>query len=311
MTDHHSLPSQPPTSGSQSPVTILLTAYREAATAGAAIAALLPQLPAGGELLVVCPDAETTAVVQQYAAQDSRVRHVADPGRGKPTALTIGLAAARGEAIIFSDGDVVVAPGAVAALLAVLEDAQVGAVSGRPLSSSPRHTMLGYWSHLLVNAAHRERLRRARAGDFLVCSGYLFAARKAALPPIPPDALAEDAVISHRVAEQGLRVGYAPEAIVYVKYPDSYADWLRQKVRSAGGYAQVYVRRSPVRMRSARLEARYGAALAWRFPRTWRERWWTVLLFAARLHLWLLIFWRVRVQKRPFADLWQRIESTK
>lgn len=292
-------------------LTVLITAFREPKTIGAAIAAFLPQLPTDGEVVVVCPDAETTAVVHQVTTQDERVRHVADPGHGKPSALTVGLQAARGDIIIFSDGDVVVAPGAVNALLAALRNNQVGAVSGRPVSSNPRHTMLGYWSHLLVHSAHRERLRRHQGGEFIVCSGYLFAARKALLPPIPPDALAEDAVISHRIAEQGYRVGYAPGARVTVKFPTNYADWLQQKVRSAGGYAQEYIRRSPLKMRSARLEMTRGAALAWRFPRTWRERWWTLLLFAARLHLWLLIFWRVRVKKRPFADLWQRVESTK
>lgn len=292
-------------------LTVLITAFREPKTIGSAIAAFLPQLPTDGEVVVVCPDAETTAVVHQFTTQDDRVRHAADPGHGKPAALTIGLQAARGDIIIFSDGDVVVAPGAVDALLAALRDKQVGAVSGRPVSSNPRRTMLGYWSHLLVHAAHRERLRRAQAGAFIVCSGYLFAARKALLPPIPPDALAEDAVISHRIAEQGYRITYAPQARVTVTFPTHYGDWLRQKVRSAGGYAQAYVRRSPLQMRSARLEATRGAAPAWRFARTWRERWWTVLLFAARLHLWLLVFWRVRVRKRPFVDLWQRVESTK
>src|SRR5690606_1083265 len=112
-------------------------------------------------------------------------------------------------------------------------------------------TKLGYWSHVLVEGAHQIRLARDAAGDFLLCSGYLFAARRALIPPIPEDALAEDAVISHHIAEQGYQICYAPDADVSVKYPTTYADWLRQKVRSAGGYAQAYVRNSPYSMRSA------------------------------------------------------------
>ena len=330
-------------------ITVLITAFREAGTIGRALDAFLGQVPPDAEILVVCPDAETTAVIQQYAARHSQIRHAPDPGQGKPAALNIGLQAARGEIVVFSDGDVYVGNGALAALLAPFADAQTGAVTGQPVSLSPRDTRLGYWSHLLVGGAHQERLARETAGEFLLCSGYLFAARKDLLlskgnettpednvtppthntqyairntpyairhtpyapPPIPEDALAEDAVISHLIAQQGYRIRYAPEAKVYVKYPDTYADWLRQKVRSAGGYAQEYVQNSPYRMRSAGREARRGAFFALKFAQSPRELWWTLLLFLARLHLWLLVFWQVKVRQRPLPELWQRVESTK
>jgi poly-beta-1,6-N-acetyl-D-glucosamine synthase len=292
-------------------LTVLITAYREAATIGPAIEAFLSQLPDQAELLVVCPDVATTAVVYDYANHHPQVRHVADPQQGKPAALNIGLRAAAGDIVVFSDGDVVVAGDALAPLLAPFADAAVGAVSGRPVSVSPRHTLLGYWSHLLTDSAHQARLARDQNGRFLLCSGYLFAARRALIPPIPEDALAEDAVISHRIGEQGYRLRYAPAACVYVKYPTTYRDWLRQKVRSAGGYAQPYVRHSPLKMRSVGLEIRAGAGLALRYPRTTREFFWTLLLFAARLHLWALVFLQVRLRRRSLGELWQRVETTK
>ncbi len=293
-------------------ISILITAYREAATIGPAIEAFLAQLPPNSELLVVCPDAETTAVVHQYAQKFPYVRHIPEPERrGKPAALNLGLQAAQGEIMVFSDGDVIIGEHAMAPLLAPFVDENVGAVTGRPFSISPRTTKLGYWSHLLVEGAHQTRQARNAAGEFLLCSGYLFAARRGLIPPIPEDALAEDAVISHRIAEQGFKIRYAPEAVVSVKYPTTYADWLRQKVRSAGGYAQDHVRNSPFSMRSARLEAQQGTMLALKFARTPREFWWTLCLFAARLHLWLLVFWQVRVRKWPLTTLWQRVESTK
>jgi cellulose synthase/poly-beta-1,6-N-acetylglucosamine synthase-like glycosyltransferase len=293
-------------------ISVLITAYREAATLGPALDAFLAQLPPKSEILVVCPDAETTAVVHQYASQFPQIRHVPEPARrGKPAALNLGLQVAQGEIVIFSDGDVRIGDQAIAPLLAPFAAEKVGAVTGRPFSSSPRRTKLGYWSHVLVEGAHQTRLARDAAGDFLLCSGYLFAARRSLIPPIPEDALAEDAVISHRIAEQGFTIRYAPEAAVYVKYPTTYADWLRQKVRSAGGYAQDTVRNSPYSMRSAKLEAQQGTALALQFARSAKELWWTLLLFAARLHLWVLVFWQVRVMKRPLTTLWQRVESTK
>jgi len=292
-------------------LSVLITAFREAATVGRAIEAFLPQLPAGAEILVVCPDPATTVVVDDYATRYPAVRHVADPQRGKPAALDVGLRAAQGDVVVLSDGDVAVAENALALLLAPFADPQVGAVSGHPVSVSPRDTVLGYWSHLLTDGIHQMRLARDWAGQFLVCSGYLFAFRRALIERVPEDALAEDAVLSHFVARQGYRIRYAPRARVFVKYPTTYRDWLRQKVRSAGGYAQDYVRKSPLRMRSAWLEAIKGTRLALRYPRNLRELLWTLLLFAARLHLWLLVFVNVRLLRRSLPVLWRRVETTK
>ena len=171
--------------------------------------------------------------------------------------------------------------------------------------------MLGYWSHLLTDSAHRVRLARDQAGQFLLCSGYLFAFRRALIGDIPVDALAEDAVISHEIAGAGYRIRYAPEAQVFVRYPTTYRDWLRQKVRSAGGYAQDTSANRP--SRCARRGWKSWRERGWRWPirATLRELVWTLLLFAARLHLWLLVFWNVRVRRRPLKALWQRVETTK
>lgn len=292
-------------------LTILITAFKEAATIGQAMDAFLRQMPADAELLVVCPDEETTAVVHQHAHLHPQIRHIQDPGVGKPAALNIGLAAAQGDIVVLSDGDIVADDEALAPLLAPFADENVGAVTGHPLSSSPRDTKLGYWSHLLTAGAHQERLRRDGLGEFLLCSGYLFAYRKALIDHIPEDALSEDAVISHRIAEQGYQIRYAPDSLVYVKYPTTYQDWLMQKVRSAGGYAQEYVRNSPFQMRSAKLEAIHGTRVALGYAKSVREFGWTLQLFAARVHLWSLVFWQVRVKKRPLSELWQRVETTK
>ena len=293
-------------------LTILITASREERTLGRAIAAFLAQdLGPDWELLVVCPDEPTAAVAAQYAARTPQVRVLRDEGKGKPAALNLGLGAAQGEIAVLSDGDVYVGPGSVQALLAAFADPRVGIVSGHPVSVSPRETMLGYWSHLLVDAgAHRQRLRRAREGAFLECSGYLYAFRRALVQSIPEDSLAEDGLISHRVWEQGYLTAYAPEAVVYVKYPSSYRDWITQKIRSMGGSAQRYVQASQGK-RSFRQEVVDGLWSAVRYAENARELWWTLLLFAARVYVWLRVWWDVRFRKRPFSTLWQRVNSTK
>lgn len=293
----------------QPEITVLLTAYREAATIGAALEALRSQSDAATtEIIVICPDDETAQAALSY----SGVRVLRDPGEGKPAALNLGLKVAAGEITVMTDGDVYIGNHALDALITPFSDPQTGAVSGRPVSLSPRDTMLGYWSHLLTDAgAHAERLKRDQNGDFLICSGYLYAIRAGLIDHIPEDALAEDAVVSHLIGQQSYRTRYAPEAEVYVRYPTTYRDWLKQRVRSAGGYAQPVIRLSPLRMRSFRHEAVSGSWRALRYAGNIREFIWTLILFAARIHLWLLVFWRVRVQRIPLTRLWQRVESTK
>ncbi len=289
--------------------TILVTAYHEASTIRRALDAILAQIDSTtSEVLVICPDEETA----QAARSCPGVVVLRDRGEGKPAALNLGLAHAQGRIIVMTDGDVTVGPGALAELLVPFADAGVGAVSGHPVSISPRTTMLGYWSHLLTEAgAHAERSQRDTHGQFLVCSGYLYAIRAGLVTHIPEDALAEDGVVSQMIGEQGWRIRYAADALVYVRYPDTYSDWLKQKVRSTGGYAQPLMTRSRVKMRTFQNEASAGLGRALAYARSPKEMIWTLVLIAARLHLWLVILWAVRVRHQPLQSLWQRVESTK
>jgi cellulose synthase/poly-beta-1,6-N-acetylglucosamine synthase-like glycosyltransferase len=290
-------------------VSILVTAYKEPQTLVTALHSILSQIDQHTEILVICPD---DATAQAAASLSADIRVLRDSGMGKPAALNQGLEAASGDIIVLTDGDVCIEPKALPLLLAPFADAQVGVVTGRPISVSLRSTMLGYWSHLLTDAgAHEERRERDHREQFFACSGYLYAIRAGLITHIPEDALAEDAVVSHQIAEQGFKVRYVSDARVQVKYPSTYRDWLKQKIRSAGGYIQPVIAQSPLRMRSFKHEAFSGALRALRYPRNLREFLWTIALFAARLHLWLLILWRVRVQRQPLTRLWQRVESTK
>src|SRR5207253_5823816 len=58
------------------------------------------------------------------------VRLVRQPNGGKASALNFGAARATGEVVVAVDADTLLAPGAIAALVAPLADARVGAVAG-------------------------------------------------------------------------------------------------------------------------------------------------------------------------------------
>src|SRR5258708_3721202 len=173
-------------------LTCILTAAHEPDTVVGAVRGLLEQdWPEEYELLVVCPDEATAAAASMFEQSHPPVRVLRDRGKGKPAALNLAMSEARGSICVFTDGDVQVQPGAISALLSPFADPGCGAVAGRPVSSNPRTTMLGYWSHLLTDAgAHTVREQCAGRGRYLDCSGYLFAVRRDLLPQLPDDTLA-------------------------------------------------------------------------------------------------------------------------
>lgn len=67
---------------------------------------------------------------------------------------------------------------------------------------------------------------------------------------------------------------------------------------------------APTKMRGFSKEAS-GIFQAFKFAKTLKEFWWTYLLIFARIILWLLIFWEIKIIKKPFTKMWQRVESTK
>lgn len=294
-------------------ISILITSYKEPETIGKAIEAFNNQnIKREYEILVASPDIETGNVVMRYAVKYPHIKWIQDQRKGKPAALNLLLKEAKGNILILSDGDVYVSENSVNQLTKHFEEPKVGIVSGRPVSISPRDTMLGYWSHLLTDeAAHQTRLDRINQGKFIVCSGYLFAIKKK-FQYIPEDALSEDAIMSHLMWQKGYKTAYEPEAKVFVKYPAHFNDWILQKKRSAGGYQQIkkYFK-NPPRMRSFSREIIFGWYKPFKYAKNVKEFIWSLALFPARLYLWLNIFQDVNNKKFSFLDIWKPVESTK
>lgn len=294
-------------------ISILITAYKEPATIGKAIECFLDEKLKDYEILVAAPDDGTLNVVNKYAKKHHVLKSFKDFGAGKPAALNLLLQHAKGDILILTDGDVYIEKGSVIKLVEMFKDEKIGAVSARPISVSDRNTMLGYWSHLLTDAgAHNARLARASAGKFIVCTGYLYAIRNI-IDKIPEDALADDAVISYMVWNKGYKIAYETKAIVYVKYPATFNDWMLQKTRSAGGYTQLkkYFGNDFPRMRNFGREVFFGWYMALGYARTPKELYWTFVLFFARIYLWINIFIKLKIMKKNFNETWKRVESTK
>lgn len=120
-------------------VSVLIPARNEAENIGPAIEAVLASSHADLELLVLDDHStdETAQIVNDFCDRDARVRLIAGTAlprgwQGKVYACHQLAEAARGEVLVFVDADVRLAPAAVAALTAELDDSHAALVSGIP-----------------------------------------------------------------------------------------------------------------------------------------------------------------------------------
>lgn len=293
-------------------ISIIITAFKEQKTIGKAIESVLSNnIREKYEILVLAPDAETLNEAKKYSKKHKQIKLIKDEGKGKPSALNIVFKRAKGNILILTDGDVYIAKDSIQLMLEPFKDPKVGIVSGRPISLNSRNEMLGYWSHLLSDTAHKLRIKRTSQNKMIVCSGYLYAFRKNIIKSVPSEALSEDAVISHLVYDAGYKTAYAPKAEVYIRYPTNFSDWIKQKKRSAGGYNQLNsMVKGKERMRSFSKESS-GILEVLSYPRSIKEFFYTINLIFARIYLWLLIFRDINFKKQNLKKIWVRVDSTK
>lgn len=298
-------------------LSILITTFKEPETLKKSLDIIIKEISKADEILIVGPDEETEKIAKQYTKFYPQIRYLKDEGKGKAAALNLAFKKAKGDILILTDGDVWPEKGFMKELLRPFENSKIGIVTGRPISINPRDNMFGYWSHFLTEAANQRRLFLSKKNRFIDCSGYLYAIRKTLIIDyqLPTIALAEDDLISQMTWQRGYQIAYAPLAKVYVKYPDNFSDWILQKRRSVGGYVQMLDTKKrkikKEKMRNFLREAFYGFWLALVLPKNFKEFYWTILLFGARLYLWILIFLDHKIRRKRWKEGWERVESTK
>ncbi|HEV8289734.1 MAG TPA: glycosyltransferase [Candidatus Norongarragalinales archaeon] len=228
-----------------------IAAYNEEKTIAQAVNCALRSVPRVHEVIVVasgCTD-NTIGVVKGLQRKDARVKLVVESERrGKASAINKILKTAKGDFLVFTDADVYFAPDAIAKLLVPFKDKNVGGVTGRvqyyvtkpgTKMNSLKERLFDWWSKLASTAYDADRKRLQATGRMYEVTGYLYALRKGVVKEVPLFARSEDAFIGKRVIDAGLRVAYAPDAVVVVRYPDNFKDFLTQKARTRYGHLEV------------------------------------------------------------------------
>ncbi len=311
-------------------ITVIVTSWKEPKTIGKCIKCIADSSYSGitgtFEILQISPDKETLdaglKAANELGLKGNQYIQIQDPQKGKPYALKLAIEQAHGDILIFTDGDTYFEKDSVKYLLEPFEDTSIGGVSGRPVSGDSKTNMMGYWGHLLSDAAHHKRINTMseKVGNyytskkqFFPMSGYIMATRRFSFP-IPHNVLSDDAYISYSIRNEGLQIAYSPLAKCYVKYPTNLKDYYKQKVRSLGGFIQLErmgVFKRDRQSRSILIEMRY-IFFVLRYASDLRELIWSLYLFPVRLLTWVKIFWeRTILEKDMPQNGWERIESTK
>ncbi len=140
-------------------ISVVMPVWNAAATLGEAIASVLGQTEDHFELVVVDDGSDdgSSAMLDQDARQDARVRVIHVPHRGLVSALNVGLDAARGALVARMDADDVALPERLHLQRAHLAArADVGLVATRVVFDGDRARARGYarhvdWTNTLVS----------------------------------------------------------------------------------------------------------------------------------------------------------------
>ena len=159
----------------------------------------------------------------------------ADAEGGKAAGLNAGVRASTGDVLVFTDTYQRFDRSTIPALLAMLADASVGAVSGA-LVLPPQTPPLAraYWTY-------ERRLRQAEAGvhSTVGVTGAVCAMRRSLWQPLPAGLLLDDVYIPMRIVLGGSRVAFTPAAFAFETRTPEPAQEYRRKVRTLTGVFQL------------------------------------------------------------------------
>jgi cellulose synthase/poly-beta-1,6-N-acetylglucosamine synthase-like glycosyltransferase len=222
---------------------------------------------------------------------------------GKAAAVTAFLRTAEAreaDVLVLAGADTRLDPGTLDALVAPLEDPAVGMSGGRPVPVNDASSLMGGVVHLLWELHHEVASRAPKLGELV--------AFRPVVSALPPDTAVDEASLESLIRAQGLRLAYAPGAVVRMKGPSTVGDFLAQRRRIHAGHLLLR-RRSDTRSRRCSPGAAL-AALGRMGGRAVRKP--LALAAAVGLEGWAraLGSWDARVARRDHRA-WEPIPSTK
>jgi cellulose synthase/poly-beta-1,6-N-acetylglucosamine synthase-like glycosyltransferase len=289
-------------------ITLIITAYKEEKTIGAVIESAIKALPED-QIMVIAPDDGTLNVAKSYINKHPHVTVLKDDNKGKPAALNLAIKKAKGDIIMFTDGDVVLSADSIKALANSLKPHTIA--TGKPTIVGDQQNMLNWWGKTLFDIVNNIRRKAFNKDQPFLISGYLWGINYTDFKKIHLDEnlVTEDEYLTYFAIQQKLKFVYVETAEVGIKYPQYVSDWLKQKVRTLGGSYQIK-NALKVKTRSLLQETSDGFKVIFSYPKNLKQWWWLGLLLFFRVYAWVKAYILIVVLKKGKA-VWERVESTK
>lgn len=153
-----------------------------------------------------------------------------EPRQGKTQALNMALRHTSADIVVFADANSIYAPNALRVLVRSFADPSVGYVTGQMIYTNPTDSGIGEGSGTYMSYENVLRTLETRLGSIVGVDGGIDAVRRELYVPMRPDQL-PDFVLPLSVVEQGKRVVYESDAVVYEPALASVADEFQMRVR--------------------------------------------------------------------------------
>lgn len=189
-------------------------------------------------------DDNTPTLLKGY--KDIEVLHKPERN-GKIAAMNRAMKFVKTPIVIFSDANTILGENSIMKIAQMFSKPKTGCVSGeKRIFNTEKEAAAGagegiYWKY-------ESALKRwdAELNTAVGAAGELFAIRTELFNEVEPDTLLDDFIISLRVAMQGYKIDYDPEAYAQETASANVKEELKRKIRIAAGGIQSVVRLYPL-----------------------------------------------------------------
>lgn len=229
-------------------VSVGVPAYNEQETIQQLLKAILNQ-PFGGaalEEVIVETSGSTDATnvkVVEMLQMDPRIRLISGEKRsGKTAALNTILQYAKGDVVVFIDGDVVLGESCIPTLIRpLLSDGSVGVASGNVMPIIKGNAFFVFASRFIRELHHELCLDLTRRNMVPKVNGTCYAIRRNIVARFPFYVVSDDEYASWHAQNNGYKVVYVSDAVAYTKDPVSFRSFIRWQKRIIAG--QLYIKK--------------------------------------------------------------------
>lgn len=224
-------------------LTLVIAAYNEESIIEEKIANTLQLSYPAGKLSVIFVTDGSSDRTPELVAKYPEIKLMHTPVRsGKILAMHRAMDEVNSEVVVFTDANTFLNKDALLLIARHYADPKVGAVSGekRVMQDALSDATAGegfYWKY-------ESTLKKWDSELYSVvgAAGELFSVRRSLYRSVEPDTIVDDFMISMRIAEQGYRIVYEPEAYASELSSENIKEELKRKVRIAAGGMQSILR---------------------------------------------------------------------